>query len=90
MSNIQELNNIASQVRRDIIRMVTAAQSGHPGGSLSSTDIMTALFFSEMKHSPANWNRNGKDNDMFFLDKIRDVEGVEDATLIQYNGEYHG
>ena len=31
-----------------------------------------------------------KDNDMFFLDKIRDIEGVEDATLIQYNGEYHG
>ena len=47
--------------------MVTAAQSGHPGGSLSSTDIMTALFFSEMKHSPASWNRTGKDNDMFFL-----------------------
>ncbi len=67
MSNIQELNNIASQVRRDIIRMVTAAQSGHPGGSLSSTDIMTALFFSEMKHSPASWCRSGKDNDMFFL-----------------------
>lgn len=67
MSNIQELNNIASQVRRDIIRMVTAAQSGHPGGSLSSTDIMTALFFSEMKHSPASWSRTGKDNDMFFL-----------------------
>ena len=67
MSNIQELNNIASQVRRDIIRMVTAAQSGHPGGSLSSTDIMTALFFSEMKHSPAQWERSGKGNDMFFL-----------------------
>ena len=67
MSNIQELNNIASQVRRDIIRMVTAAQSGHPGGSLSSTDIMTALFFSEMKHSPASWCRSGKGNDMFFL-----------------------
>ena len=31
-----------------------------------------------------------KDNDMFFLDRIRDTEGVEDATLIQYNGEYHG
>ena len=67
MSNIQELSNIASQVRRDIIRMVTAAQSGHPGGSLSSTDIMTALFFSEMKHSPAQWERSGKGNDMFFL-----------------------
>ncbi len=67
MSKIQELNNIASQVRRDIIRMVTAAQSGHPGGSLSSTDIMTALFFSELKHSPKNWDRSGKGNDMFFL-----------------------
>lgn len=67
MSNIQELNNIASQVRRDIIRMVTAPQSGHPGGSMSSTDIMTALFFSEMKHSPKNWDRTGKGNDMFFL-----------------------
>ena len=67
MSNVQELNNIASQVRRDIIRMVTAAQSGHPGGSMSSTDIMTALFFHEMKHSPKNWDRTGKGNDMFFL-----------------------
>ncbi len=67
MPTIQELNNIASQVRRDIIRMVTAVQSGHPGGSLSSTDILTALFFSELKHSPAAWSRDGKDNDMFFL-----------------------
>ncbi|MEF9930687.1 MAG: transketolase, partial [Bacteroidales bacterium] len=67
MSNIQELNKIASQVRRDIIRMVTASQSGHPGGSLSSADIMTALFFSELKHSPKNWSRDGKGNDMFFL-----------------------
>lgn len=67
MPNIQELNNIASQVRRDIIRMVTAAQSGHPGGSMSSTDILTALFFSELKHSPKSWTRDGKENDMFFL-----------------------
>ncbi len=67
MPTIQELNNIASQVRRDIIRMVTAVQSGHPGGSLSSTDILTALFFSELKHSPENWSRDGKGNDMFFL-----------------------
>ncbi len=67
MSNIQKLSDIASQIRRDIIRMVTAAQSGHPGGSLSSTDIMTALFFSEMKHSPEKWDRSGKGNDMFFL-----------------------
>lgn len=67
MPTIQELNNIASQVRRDIIRMVTAVQSGHPGGSMSSTDVLTALFFSELKHSPKNWSRDGKGNDMFFL-----------------------
>ena len=67
MPTNQELNNIASQVRRDIIRMVTSAQSGHPGGSLSSADILTALFFSELKHSPAAWSRDGKGNDMFFL-----------------------
>ena len=67
MPTTQELNNIASQVRRDIIRMVTAAQSGHPGGSMSSADILTALFFSELNHSPQNWSRDGKGNDMFFL-----------------------
>lgn len=62
-----ELNNIASQIRRDIIRMVTKAQSGHPGGSLSSTDILTALYFKELNINPANWNRSGKGEDMFFL-----------------------
>ncbi len=67
MANIQELEKIASQVRRDIIRMVTSAQSGHPGGSLSCTDIMTALFFKEMDHSPEQWNRSGKERDIFFL-----------------------
>ena len=67
MANIQELEKIASQVRRDIIRMVTSAQSGHPGGSLSCTDIMTALFFKEMEHSPEQWNRSGKERDIFFL-----------------------
>ncbi len=67
MISTQELKKTAFQVRRDIIRMVTAAQSGHPGGSLSCTDIMTALFFSEMKHNPKQWNRSGKESDMFFL-----------------------
>ncbi len=67
MTSIQELSNIASQVRRDIIRMVTAAKSGHPGGSLSSTDILTALFFNEMKHSPDTWSRSGKGQDAFIL-----------------------
>ena len=47
--------------------MVTKAASGHPGGSLSSTDIMTYLFFKEMNVTPENWKRNGAGLDMFFL-----------------------
>jgi len=64
---IQELNDIASQVRRDIVRMVTAAKSGHPGGSLSSTDILTALYFNEMEQDAASWTREAKGQDAFIL-----------------------
>ena len=65
--SIQELTNIASQVRRDIVRMVTAAKSGHPGGSMSSTDILTALYFNEMHQYPATWTRDAKGQDAFIL-----------------------
>ena len=65
--NIQELTDIASQVRRDIVRMVTAAKSGHPGGSLSSTDILTALYFNEMEQDAATWTREAKGQDAFIL-----------------------
>lgn len=61
------LQQIASQVRRDIIRMVTAAASGHPGGSLSSTDFLTYLFFKQMNVTPEIWKRSGEGLDMFFL-----------------------
>lgn len=64
---MEDIKRIASQVRRDILRMVTAAGSGHPGGSLSSADIMTWLFFKQMKHDPATWTRNGKGQDVFIL-----------------------
>ena len=67
MTQNYPLGEVASQVRRDIVRMVNLAASGHRGGSLSSTDILTALFFSEMNHDPANWRRDGKGRDMFFL-----------------------
>ena len=67
MTQNYPLGEVASQVRRDIVRMVNLAASGHPCGSLSSTDILTALFFSEMNHDPANWRRDGKGRDMFFL-----------------------
>ncbi len=67
MQSTEDLKKIASQVRRDIIRMVGMANSGHPGGSLSSTDFMTALYFNVMDQNPATWTRDGKGQDVFFL-----------------------
>lgn len=67
MSEIPELKKIASQVRRDILRMVHAVQSGHPGGSLGCADFMTALYFDVMKHNPHHFNMDGKGEDLFFL-----------------------
>jgi transketolase len=60
------LKEIASQVRRDIVRMVHGVQSGHPGGSLGCTDYLTALYFNIMKHNPA-FDMNGTGEDLFFL-----------------------
>jgi transketolase len=66
-SNVEQLQAIARQIRRDIITMITAAKSGHPGGSLSAVEIVTTLFFDVMKHDPANpkW----ADRDRFILSK---------------------
>lgn len=61
-----ELKEITSQVRRDIVRMVHAVQSGHPGGSLGCTEFFTALYFKIMKHDPS-FHMDGKDEDIFFL-----------------------
>lgn len=66
MPEISELKNIASQVRRDIIRMVHAAKSGHPGGSLGCADLFTALYFEVMSHDP-EFNMKGEHEDLFFL-----------------------
>lgn len=67
MASISELKNIATQVRRDIIRMVHGAKSGHPGGSLGCADFMTALFFEVMDAEPAKFSANGNGEDMFFM-----------------------
>ena len=61
-----ELKDIATQVRRDIVRMVHGAQSGHPGGSLGCADFLTALYFKLMKHDP-NFKMDGIGEDVFFL-----------------------
>ncbi|MEO0405468.1 MAG: transketolase, partial [Bacteroidota bacterium] len=67
MKSTQELEQIASQVRRDIVRMVHAVSSGHPGGSLGCTDYFVHLYFNEMNIDPSNWNMDGKGEDVFFL-----------------------
>jgi transketolase len=61
-----DLKAIASQIRRDIVRMVHGASSGHPGGSLGCADYFTALYFKVMKHDPA-FHMDGKNEDLFFL-----------------------
>lgn len=61
-----ELKDIATQIRRDIVRMVHAVQSGHPGGSLGCTEYFTALYFKVMQHNP-QFNMDGKGEDLFFL-----------------------
>jgi transketolase len=66
MENIA-LAGIASQVRRDIVRMVSAVNSGHPGGSLGCTDFLTYLYFEQMQHNPADFQMDGKNEDLFFL-----------------------
>ncbi|WP_107829401.1 transketolase [Mucilaginibacter yixingensis] len=63
---IPELKQVASQVRRDIVRMVHGCQSGHPGGSLGCTDFLTALYFSVMEHNP-QFSMDGVGEDLFFL-----------------------
>jgi transketolase len=67
MASTAELEKIVSQVRRDIVRMVHAVNSGHPGGSLGCAEYFTALYFEIMKHDPSKFNMDGKGEDIFFL-----------------------
>ena len=67
MENYNELKSIAKKLRIDIIKMLEKSKSGHPGGSLSACEILTALYFKEMKIDPKNpkW----EDRDRFVLSK---------------------
>ncbi|MEE1020899.1 MAG: transketolase [Bacteroidales bacterium] len=67
MATITELKDIATQVRRDIIRMTNLVSSGHPGGSLGCADVMTALYFEILNLDVENFKREGHGEDMFFL-----------------------
>lgn len=65
--NKEDLKSIASQVRRDIVRMVSAVKSGHPGGSLGCADFLTYLYFEGMTENATNFNMDAKGEDVFFL-----------------------
>ena len=67
MSSSFDLVPICSQVRRDILRMVHAVNSGHPGGSLGCTELFVSLYFRHMNIDPSQWQMNGEGEDLFFL-----------------------
>ena len=67
MGKIKELERVATQVRRDIVRMVADISSGHPGGSLGCADLITALYFNNLRYDVNNFTIEGKDEDLFFL-----------------------
>ena len=66
MPNLTELNNTVTQIRRDIVRMVHANSSGHPGGSLGCTEFLTVLYYIVMNHN-TNFTMDAKGEDVFFL-----------------------
>ena len=66
MIDISTLEKTATQTRRDIVRMVHAVNSGHPGGSLGCTDYLVALYNGVMNHNPKNFTMDGIGEDLFF------------------------
>lgn len=63
----KSIEKIPSQIRRDILRMVHAVQSGHPGGSLGCTEFFVALYFEILNHNKESFNMRGQNEDIFFL-----------------------
>lgn len=66
MADIQQLKDMVTQVRRDIVRQVHAVNSGHPGGSLGCAEFLVSLYGEFMDHDPS-FNMDGKNEDLFFL-----------------------
>ena len=61
MKDINLLSKTANELRKNVVKMICNAKSGHPGGSLSAADIVTALYFSEMNIDPANPKMENRD-----------------------------
>lgn len=67
MESVNTIQELCTQIRRDIVRMVHGVKSGHPGGSLGCTEFLAALYFNIMKHEPSHFSMDGKGEDLFFL-----------------------
>ncbi|MBL7901844.1 MAG: transketolase [Bacteroidia bacterium] len=67
MPKMDEMKRLCTQVRRDIVRMVHAVNSGHPGGSLGCVEFFVALYGDILRHEPSKFNMDGKNEDLFFL-----------------------
>ena len=67
MSKTEDLKKSCAQTRRDIVRMVHAVNSGHPGGSLGCTEFFWALYGEILQHNPKAFNMDGHNEDLFFL-----------------------
>lgn len=67
MNNSTDLKNLCTQIRRDIVRMVHAVSSGHPGGSLGCVEYFVAMYKTILKYDAANFTMDGKNEDLFFL-----------------------
>lgn len=78
------MEQYASQTRRDIVRMVAAVSSGHPGGSLGCADFFTVMYHKIMKHNPENFTMDGKGEDLFFLSNGH-ISPVWYSTLARAN-----
>ncbi|MBW6497703.1 MAG: transketolase [Bacteroidales bacterium] len=66
MTDLRKLESVASQLRRDVLRMVHAVKSGHPGAPLGCAEFLSAMYFSVLRHSP-DFDMDGKGQDLFFL-----------------------
>ena len=79
---IEEIEKQARQLRRDIIDMLGKSASGHPGGSLSAADIVTALYFKEMNIDPANPDMDYREK--FILSKAKKLLIILVQLLVQW------
>lgn len=67
MTTVAEMHSLATQVRRDLLRMIHAVQSGHPGGSLGCADFFSTMYTSVLNHNPEKFTIDGKNEDVFLL-----------------------